>query len=113
MLDTYNEVLAKQRIRSKNYYWKNRELLLSNQKAKKDTNPVKKKRRHITESEYRDIKRQREIEHYYKHRERIRKNSLKTSKPKTSSRRQSNVKPIPFFLPPLEKRKISITITFD
>ena len=36
MLDTYQEVLAKQRIRSKNYYWKNRELLLSNQKAKKE-----------------------------------------------------------------------------
>ena len=116
IVDTYEEVKAKQRLRSRAYYLKNRERCLSlSKKWREDKEKVKKNRKNITENEYRQIKQNRELSHYYKHRERIRENANKKYKSYSSYPKKdySNRKPVPYWLPSLEKRKINITITFD
>ena len=114
-VDTYAEVKAKQRIRSRNYYHNNRERCLAlSKKWRENKNRVKKNRSNITEDEWRLIKRQRELKHYYKHRAEIikRRKNKKKSTTYANDRLRIN-KPIPYWLPSATKCKVNITIRFD
>jgi len=115
-VDSYKEVKAKQRLRSREYYLKNRERCLALAKKWRENKKKKSKnRKNITEDEYREIKQERELSHYYKHRERIRANAIKNYKSYSGVPRRgySRRKPIPYWLPSVEKKKINLTITFD
>lgn len=99
-VDTYEEVKAKQRIRSRNYYHNNRERCLAlSKKWRENKNKVKKNRSNIQEYEWRRIKRQRELNHYYKHRNEILK-------------RRKN-RPVPYWLPSITKNKVNVILRFD
>lgn len=120
-VDSYEEVKAKQKLRSRNYYHRNRERCLAlakkwrENKKKEKENWKRKYRTNITEDEYREIKQKRELSHYYKHRDRIRDNANKNYKSYSSYPKKgySNRKPIPYWLPSITKQKVSVTISFD
>jgi len=115
LVDTYEETLRKQRIRSKNYYWANRERCLAKQRAWRENRPDAKNRKNISENEWREIKQSRELSFYYKNRDRIRQEGRKTYKPVSSRiRRGEQIKrQIPYWLPPVEIKNVTITVCFD